>query len=126
MESIKKNTTKKKYSNNKLPNISSKKSLQKYQSRSLSKSPKKSPRYSPNRSSKNLINLPKLKKKNSSKSRLNEARLIIRKNKSKRKKNERKRSKNAYDRIKTQTPGYEQFTRTSSKDDLLFPNINYF
>lgn len=103
MESIKKNTTKKKYSNNKLPSISSRRSLQKYQSRSLSKSPKK----------------------NSSKSRLNEARLIIRKNKSKRKKNEKKRSKKAYDRIKTQTPGYEQFTRTSSKDDLLFPNINF-
>lgn len=124
MESIKKNTTKKKYSKNKLPSISSRRSLLKYQSRSLSKSPKKSPRYSPDHSSKNFTNLPKLKK-NSSKSRLNEARSIIRKNKSKRKKNERKRSKKAYDRIKTQTPGYEQFTRTSSKDDLLFPKINF-
>ena len=43
----------------------------------------------------------------------------------KEKKNKRKRSKKAYDRIKTQTPGYEQFTRTSSKDDLLFPKINF-
>ena len=121
MESIKKNTTKKKYSKNKLPSISPRRSLLKYQS----KSPKKNPRYSPDHSSKNLISLPKLKKKNFSKSRLNEARSIIRKNKSKRKKNEKKRSKKAYDRIKTQTPGYEQFTRTSSNDDLLFPKINF-